>query len=59
MNTLSIHRPGSLDRIDEWLTGKLAALIGIEDRWAMVYIERFHQRFDTERRIERVGQSPG
>lgn len=47
-----------LQQTGEFLTGELAALVGVEDLRRAVAVDRFLYRFDTEFRGQRVRQPP-
>ena len=52
------HDTVLLEGAGEVVAGELAALIGIEDFWRTIALERFLERLDTEIGAERVGQPP-
>ena len=67
MNTLSIHRPPPSIEMrtpaadstpDEGGTGKLTALVGVDDLWSAKARECFFKRCDGECAVHGVGQPP-
>src|SRR3546814_15084500 len=54
-------------RISDWssdvcssdLGGELAALVGVEDFWATIALDRLVQRLDAEPGVQGLGEAPG